>query len=272
VEKLKMTLLREGVEEIFALHHLAELILKEFAKENTDYVYNIVNGHFADFYDKLIKKWVRLDNLSNNVGEKYEQKLAPIFDGGIWVYISPSIEGSGLGVFTPPNKIKIKHTPQLKEILRELIDIDESVSDSREYITPRRAELALFYALKRSLMEILVHELQHCLDYFRSSGAFVKDQKSIDYYKKRGDRGKPIPYELWGDYLSLPHEYWARFSQTLLRFYPTTDLKTDIKDFKTMFDGWKYLEEKDKRRLIKAFLKWREIAEKEGDENRIGLF
>lgn len=105
----------------------------------------------------------------------------------------------------------------------------------------------------------LIHELQHAYDAFRSKNKYGTDKRSKKYYS-----GLTSPVHDLSDkdmhelYLTLPHEYWARFTENVNRimFAGKPTFQVYFKVFNENFEGWNVLRSWDKKRLIKALYKY----------------
>jgi hypothetical protein len=87
---------------------------------------------------------------------------------------------------------------------------------------------------KNKLDSFLIHELQHAYDDFRSEGKVYIEKTNIEFKKKYGDQNqkrenlsKEGKMQFYKDYLSLPFEAWARFSQ-VMNDIEFTKVETDI--------------------------------------------
>lgn len=114
----------------------------------------------------------------------------------------------------------------------------------------------------------LVHELQHAYDDWRSGGNFIKDKASSDYYSSKQSNAATSTdqdeiFRRYRKYLALPHEYWARLTQTISNIgylIHGADFTDATKEFKSAFLGWDYLDYDAKKRLLKVFYKyWDEL-------------
>jgi len=116
---------------------------------------------------------------------------------------------------------------------------DELISEKGENLEEYDIYAKLFY----NFNSILTHELQHSYDDYRSGGMAFNTKEFQDYkkkyYKKISDyiyRSQIDDLESYRQYLNLPHEIWARFSQTMLklRFYTLdfNDIKDNIIEYK----------------------------------------
>lgn len=120
---------------------------------------------------------------------------------------------------------------------------------------------------------VIMHELQHAYDDYRSGGKYT-DRKSSnkDYYKSISDidfnsptRRAQTPEE-YAKYMGLAHEYWARFTEAVNGLSSTIGSKPfeqTAVDFKSKIGGWQYIDDDAKKRLLKALYKmWDERRKK----------
>lgn len=134
----------------------------------------------------------------------------------------------------------------------------------------------LYYAMFSEFNDTLIHELQHAYDDYRSRGMAYKTKEHSKYQKKYeseiNDKLQDVAFkkfEKYKDYLNLPHEIWARFTQTIndihlagLDFKEDENGKTSFHEymhpfnevlskFKNSFVGYEHLNDDMKKRLIR---------------------
>lgn len=163
-------------------------------------------------------------------------------------------------------------------------EIADAANGYKELVPMRVINSFLEGLYKKELISTLIHELQHAIDNFRSGGKYDSDKRSREYYAKArtgeytpaGEEGpmKPGQYE---EYLQLPHEYWARFSQFVndvrwkhkrrLLDQTPSDL---LRILRLKFKGWNQLSGPDKRRIIKATINYYEALKKNYKGDIIG--
>jgi len=135
---------------------------------------------------------------------------------------------------------------------------------------------SLFRLMQHFFRDTLIHELQHAFDDYRSHGQYSQNKKSAQYQKNLKYNPFNTEASLTPEerkiYLSLPHEYWARFSAFVngMNFKGDRAYDTDFNHlfriFEMFFEGWRTLDEKDQKRLIKALYKYNEfLKEKENN-------
>lgn len=157
--------------------------------------------------------------------------------------------------------------------------IDEVIKDYGE-VEAFDVYSKLYYQVNSSL----VHELQHAYDDYRSNGMAYNTKQFKAFKEKSYDKSSKIArsqindLETLKNYLNLPHEIWARFSQAMIkvRFY-TSDYDQQgniieykmypigevLKTFKMYYDKFDVLSDEMKKRLYrKAAQFWNYEKEK----------
>ena len=149
-------------------------------------------------------------------------------------------------------------------------------------------EANLLDLLLRRFKSTFIHELQHAYDDFRSdtkgfnTKEFIKYQKDVEIQQKKDK--KEFADNLYKDYLNLPHEIWARFTQAIdstnfikmdmnndltdiwYEMYPIHDV---MKSFKSNFHGFQLIPLKTQKRLYrKASQFWHKEQEKLPAKNK----
>lgn len=115
---------------------------------------------------------------------------------------------------------------------------------------------------REGLIAVLLHELQHAYDDYRSEGKY-KEVEKVDIY------GLPIE-KSYKEYLNLKHEIDARFAQTFttIDFYKNNKMKNFdvvLKEFKDNFLGFNNLSAKDNKRILSLFGKFYILKKEELD-------
>lgn len=93
---------------------------------------------------------------------------------------------------------------------------------------------------------VLIHELQHYIDRWRSEFKYVDKEK-----EKYNSIDNVIPFD---KYLNLSHEISARYTQTLSELTSRggyKDFQELLNHFKIAFKGWYILSDETKKRIIK---------------------
>lgn len=122
-----------------------------------------------------------------------------------------------------------------------------------------------FKMQKRDLTSTIVHEMQHAYDNMRSGSvndihAVVDGEETVMSGNKRAyidkkmrdlaSQGKVADYET---YMGFSHEVNSRYAQAIMDVKQggmEMDKPTFIKRFKSFFDGWKYLDNKQQQRVL----------------------
>ncbi len=186
-----------------------------------------------------------------------------ILKSNVRIYFVLDSISSG-GVYANYNIIKINQSN--KEFLDNIkynLNITEKDADDNS-ITADDCKRILRTALGVAFRSVLLHELQHAYDDFRSKGKYTHDKLSQDYYKKLkyayDDVKSKMSEEERKIYLSLPHEYWARFNEFLSDIsafnFKRKGLKFFLDYFKQNFVGYEHISDDAKKRLSKALYKF----------------
>ncbi len=137
-------------------------------------------------------------------------------------------------------------------------------------------DVEIYTHIFRKFFSTTLHELQHAYDNYRSKGKSFNKQtpeyrdklnKSSELKDKRElkDEEREFMKKLSHQYLNFPHEINARFTQTIkdIAFsdlvnndeggwrFKMNSLRNVIIKFKSSFNGWNILSDKDKKRLIR---------------------
>jgi GNAT superfamily N-acetyltransferase len=154
-------------------------------------------------------------------------------------------------------------------------DINEILRSKYPDVTATDIYFKLFYIFYSTLL----HELQHAYDAWRSKGKAFDSQLNPNYQKqqdyahalelKKKEDLTPEEIEAMGnsykDYLNLVHEINARYAQAMHKVRAVTfdDEFNDVmkpwdgvfREFKLYFDGWRFLSDKMKKKLIRRVAK-----------------
>jgi len=256
----------EGYKEVTEIDKLATEIIIKFAEMNYPIVNRIYkrgentsmgfNFNFDMVYvEDCVKHIEMYEYLKDFILNK--KRLTVIFKNDI----------TSNGLFNGSrNIIEIKNTEDFKKNLRYQIKVAPKDPDDNSIKTDDA-----FRALKSSIgvayRSILLHELQHAYDDFRSKGKYLSDKRSRKFYEKNKNiSNKPFDMKIYLQYLKLPHEYWARFTQFAgAYFYINRPFKEILRDFKdSPIIRFNDIPEKDQKRLIKAlYMFWTDTNEKE---------
>jgi len=279
--------LREGYKEINELEKLAESCIDIIVKKNEPRVapvfkWRIENPSYSEqaFYKFLQDHFifgvpsVRIADAGKG-GSGYTIIGEFIKQWDVTVNFTNSISSHGAYVALTGakggGKIFIKtDTKGFAELFG--YGIDHAISRHK---TPTASEMMKPFKLAAgsNFRTVLVHELQHAYDDWRSKGKYRTSKQAKDYQKQYGDNADIMSpgevmwsAERWAKYAGMPHEYWARFTQTVrsLFMFPSAYDKAFPaieKEFKREFPGYDKITDDDKKRLSKALYKY-------WDENR----
>lgn len=248
----------ETYEDVVELDSLAKEILKFFANKYTNMI-DILRDN-PDIFNDLERKIF----LSSR-----QYYIDRIIDSSQFKNLNEFIEDFDLKVFFVKENMGQNDAEYKKSesYIRLYGRRDEFYETLRSYKSDilndkkNKKDLALeiFYD---SFKDVLVHELQHAYDDYRTNGKFVKNKRTQDFFNKVG---KIETKEDLKKYLNMPHEYWARFSQTVSKFNKhdwNEDFNLLLSGFKKDFHGYEYLPEKDQKRIIKALYKLYKLKNK----------
>jgi len=113
--------------------------------------------------------------------------------------------------------------------------------------------------LKKIYNSILVHELQHAYDDLRSSGKYIQNKQSDQYYNSK--------YKSNYSYLRLPHEVWARFAELAEHINPYIRRSNLVSIVEDNLNGWEHLDQAMKQRILKAAYKLYDLKVQERRKN-----
>lgn len=181
--------------------------------------------------------------------------------------------------YGPPNQFNEEYYKiWLKYSKEDLDEINEIFNKEGREVTTTDIYFKLFYMF----YSILLHELQHAYDAWRSKGkafggqlkkSYTSSQEKADMLMKTKsgyDEMTPEEIEAINNsriaYLNLVHEINARYAQAMhkivltgMDFETFDDIKEDwnkvYRSFKTNFDGWRHLSDKMKKKLTRRLAK-----------------
>ena len=133
------------------------------------------------------------------------------------------------------------------------------------------ADDILFSLRNNELSEVIVHELQHAYDSWRSGIKYHNTKRKHDYFDKYGNNSVASK-EQHLQYLKMQHEINARFSEAIKKTYFSVhnydresglpmdylimlDFKKILDDFKKQFVGFEVMTPSVKERLLNRFVK-----------------
>ena len=251
--------LGEGYSEVDDLTDLADEIMDYFAQNNVGMI------------DKIYKKGLDIDTLQFPNDQQYLSKIVT----------NPAEYTSDIATFIKTFPVLIKFVNNItssglygdkkgwfkdKKMIRLNLNRNSFTNSiAKRTAAPEGSRIdnysILREALSTDIKSTLVHELQHAYDDYRSGGKYTTDKSSREYYKT--NKFDPLdPNATMTDaqkemYYNLPHEQWARFSETLSRMDITGKSFDDVKEeFAQIYIGYNRLSPQDQRRLLKALYKY----------------
>lgn len=247
------SILQEGYPEIQELNAIANEIILEFARLNSYLIPHLLDKEIN--YDSIV-----LEEDFTHTGEIKGEfpKLQKFLDKPIIIVFVTNI----------PNKLGSYESGRVQKVIRInnhndifLEELKDTIVDVKNYLGEHGGELnrnesedLLGRCLRVAFKSTLVHELRHAYDDFISNSKFITDKKSKKYYEKYGDNGEneKMSPEQRQIYLTLPHEYWVRFTQAVLGVSIWDDFDKVKKVFIRLIKGWDLLSLKHQKRLLKA--------------------
>lgn len=256
-------LILEGVQEQFELRKLRDEILDYFAVQNTHAIchnfqyHNYKKQPLRDLYEKGqgLRIW-EFKVLESNIDvDNYQILNAFLFNyqpATLGIKFDPHMEKRDAGKYNYRTNTII-----LNFYSTAFVQLMLEQNEQLDCVTKIKKTLSLIHGKN------LLHELQHAYDAFRSKNKYSSDKKSKKYYSTKNTLSKKEKDDL---YLILPHEYWARFSETIgyIMFAGKPTFPIYLKVFSENFEGWDLLEDSDKRRLIKALYKYYNLKYRKG--------
>jgi hypothetical protein len=282
-------ILDEDYQSVQELKRLADDILYEVARRSYPDTYN--NGMFMNLQP------VHLSDVDKT---KYKNLRDFVENSNVYIFFKPKKkESAKYGDYrTFATEKGERFNPAIHRPVTIFYDHDELAGavDSmiRDYNNDGKniGVNGLHSKISSRLHNFLMHELQHAYDDYRSKGMVYNTKQFQDYWKQYAEnevnQTKMEDLEKFKKYSNLPHEVWARFSQTVagLDFmnvdldasedyfiYRMTPVKDVVKRFTWRFPGYKLLPEKVKWTLIKRMSQfWHHeqsrMAEKNKEEKR----
>lgn len=267
--KEEIELIDETYTSIQEVKKLGNELLKNVALNNLEIIKK--DGQFKYLYGLHLK----------NVNNIMDYKDLRGFINRLNVYISfvPK-DGSGdkgeYSVIKYKTKEKFKHQDEREiNIYYDYNYIKDKIEDKLQIKGDNFTDHDLYLILYNEMYSTIIHELQHAYDDYRSRGMSYNTKEFNKYREKymsqiaNNFHQKTIDnYEHLKDYYNLPHEIWARFTQTIhdIKFmdldfpedengnmymkYNMYPIKDIVKKFTNKFNGYSVLTDKMKRKLI----------------------
>lgn len=271
------SLLSEGYKEQDELGKLATEIITAFAKNNIGFTKRCYKQFQAD-PNSITADDINYDSIfiEDHVSPSAYKYLGKMFDGtSLSVLLTDQLShaGSYHGRYyrngsrnTNNSIIKLKFPNKdfidFLEYNFKIYSSNNKEPTNDDYFGVFRSAFGVAYR------RTLIHELQHAYDDFRSSGKYRDNPKSEKYYSKYNPLNPSYSPEQFAEYYGLPHEYWARFSDTIsdMRSIAAKSFAEVAKDFKLKVSGWENIDSDGQRRLMRALYKmWDEMRSQRKD-------
>lgn len=260
LKKRVRLVLTEAYEDIEELKRLSNDILITVARENLD---RFKEKNRFTFFQGLYLRSI-LEKFPDNYKKLYDF----LKNTNIYVYFLTDDKCSKGGTYQTYDK-EYRSSDERGITLYMKCDIAKEFDDLVKEQGEKLNSTDLYSKMYYKFQSILLHELQHAFDDFRSKGKTyqTKDyQKYKEKYEKEAMQDVAYDVNQAKSYLNLPHEIWARFSQAVdkIRFYSVDFiengdnilLKFDmkpmenvLKNFISEFNGWKILNDSMKKKL-----------------------
>lgn len=258
---LREELINEGYREAKELDALATKIVQYFADVNYPIVNKLSKMEHWNMNDLVLRR----DDY--RIHEFYDPNkfviLQDFLKTNLTIYFSLSLNSEG--VFITSNnsiQIKLRSKPFYNNLKYQLQYVTKDPEDGS--ISEDESKRVLRTAMGVAFRSVIIHELQHAYDNYVSKGKYTSDKKSEKYYKNKQYDGFTIGSMMSPEerkvYLTLPHEYWARFSETVSQLSIGSKYMNNMQDlvdeFRGRFDGWHLFRDSEQKRLLKAFYKY----------------
>lgn len=270
--------LSETYQSIQEIKNLANDIIKATAEFN----YENINRNKSFQYLYGI-------NLKTIDPSKYNELKEFINNSNVYIYFQPDKnELNKRGDYSAIlYKKKNDYKPNAEKEINVFYDYN-SLKDDLDKLINEKGEISandVYFKIFYKLYQTLIHELQHAFDDYRSKSMTFKTKQMQSYkdkYYKYINNDIIKDLEQSKKYLNLPHEIWARFSQTITKInftnvdfndqgivYSMYPIETVIIDFKNYFDGYNYLSDTMKRKLLNKVVQfWHYEEEKTKELNK----
>jgi hypothetical protein len=243
-------LLREGYADVVEIERLSTDIILWFANFNYPLINRLNRYHFIDVESNFYIKGMVINKANIDINQYF--KLKEFILSGLFSLNFDDI-GKGKGKFVNGKIIIDYNVKDFVFYLNNQIERANKDNKSGE-ISKDDSIKSLNHAMELAFKKVIVHELQHAFDHFKSNGKFTSDKKSNDYYdNKKEDPNRYLKY------LNLPHEYWARFTDTVINLNFHQSFNLFFGSFKLYFLGWRFLPPNSKKILSKAAYKYWDI-------------
>lgn len=250
--------LNETYTSVKELEFLSKDVIDEFINHLKDYMeFQIISGSDTNV-DKIDRKF-DLEWFVNRKSRNYKE-IKDFINQDLKIFFVPEKEWNHKGLANY-NNLKVNNTTnkkiELKLDYKKMVEVVNKIENGLDI-----KKDPLFIG-RDGLQAVLLHELQHAFDDFRSEGKY-RGNDELDIY------GFPIKKN-YKQYLNLKHEIDARFAQTFstINFYDKNkirDFDDVLNDFKNEFVGFNILSSKDKKRILSLFGKFYILKKEELNE------
>lgn len=255
-------IINEAYQDILQIKKISEDVIKYYTELNIGVLYDLYKNQykFNDLENEIILEYeqVLLKDITKSSNYPSLQNL--IENMGLIVIFDDKFVGKNNAQYETNEKYKILRINVRTEDFYNVLKNHEIDIKNLNDASITTINKILYNILYESFGGEVSHELQHAFDDFRTNSKFTRNKKSQDFFKKMHskDNRHEISDEEYIKYLNLPHELWGRFSETISLFNDdewNDDFLNILKKFRKKFRGYTFLNEKDKKRLIKELYK-----------------
>ena len=249
----------------------------EIKKLSNDILIKTAEINFEKYNSDGSFRYIYGVNVDKMDSSKYDEIKNYVADSNVQIYFQPKDDKSSnkadySNIVTYKGE---KYNPRTERDINLYYDYNRFKEKIDEMLKEHVISRSDFYSkLYYEFYASLVHELQHSYDDYRSGGMAYntpENEKYREKYLQKSDnnvsRSQINDLESYREYLNLPHEIWARFSQAMIkvRFYTWDYDKSNnkqivymmyplnqvLKDFKYAFDNFGVLSPEMQKRLYR---------------------
>lgn len=258
-------------------------LIKKLLKENFEVIHEInllttdvLKAAIRNFVNLAIKQKSSLNVFSSifsifdKIKRTYPKIEGFLQDFNLTLKFSKNLEDGVVGKFKTfaedEGLLILKLSPQeisasiQKHVLSRL---SEPISDQ---VIEQMVDQIYRDVVNDSAHDTVAHELQHGYDSWKSGGMYVRGKLGNQYRAKYPDEDAPMTDIQYYDYLRLPHEINARFTEVVKRlniFDVQPDGSVNMVDFdkikgefERLYPGFKLIQPKMAKRLIKRLFNY----------------
>jgi len=291
---IRESLLDEDYESIQEMRTLTSDALEYIAKKNIDDVTKWANGELRGFFISVSLKEIYEENkgkYTKLVGWLENSEKTRIYiENNTHVNPDDKVQGTYSHLVDKSYNPKFEREIELYYDDNFLKDLKSRILDyTKSYNKPFSAR-ELYLAFHFPFNSPLLHELQHNYDDFRSDSKMYSTKQFRSFIELSQRKKAASKHEFLNShgakYLNLPHEIWARFSQTIDKImFASSDFVQDergrdylksemkplqkiVREFKWKFVGFHILPDDMKKRLIRKISQfWHIEQDKINKEN-----